>query len=99
MNTNIIHVKLLACRLGVYTQYVFQNLDDKSYIMCTKLPNWQVPEIQIGDTGFLEYQEVKSGDQYFDPTSQQMMYYNYSNIYFINFIQKTDIIQNNEIIL
>lgn len=99
MVTTIVHVKLLAIRLGVYTQYVFQNLDNKTYIMCTRLPNWQVPEIQVGDIGFLEYQEVKAGEQYFDPVQQQLVHYNYSNVYFINFIQKTDILQNNEIIL
>lgn len=100
MTNNIIaFTKLLAVREGTYSTYVFQNLDDNTYIMCTRLPNWQVPEIQLGDIGFLEYQFVKSGEEYFDIATQATKYYLYSNVYFINFIQKTDILQNNEIIL
>jgi hypothetical protein len=99
MVNNIAHVKLLAIRDGTYTMYVFQNLDTMAYIMCTRLPNWQVPEIQIGDSGFLEYQFVEAGQEYFDATQEKMIRYLYTNVYFINFVQRTDILNNNEIIL
>lgn len=92
-------VKLLAVRDGVYTTYVFQNQETSEYIMCTRLPNWQVPEISIGDIGFLEYQYVKAGESYFNPQLQTMEKYLYSNVYFINFIQNINILKNNEIIL
>lgn len=99
MVNNVDYVKLLAIREGNYTMYVFQKLDIDTYIMCTRLPNWQVPEIQIGDTGFLEYQNVIAGEEYFDIVQEKMIRYLYSNIYFINFVQKIDILKNNEIIL
>lgn len=97
--TVVAHVKLLAIRDGTYTMYVFQNLDTEEYIMCTRLPNWQVPEIQIGDSGFLEYQYVYAGQEYFDIQQEKMVKYLYSNIYFINFIQKTNILEQDKIIL
>lgn len=99
MVNNVKEVKLLAVRDGTYTCYVFQVIDALEYIMCTRLPNWQVPEIKIGDVGYLDYQIVKAGEKYFDPKTGEMMSYLYSNIYFINFIPKTEILKNNEIIL
>lgn len=98
MQECIKEVKLLAVREGNYTTYVFQTLDTKEYIMCTRLPNWKVPEIQIGDEGFLQYQVVQAGEEYFSIVEQKNIRYNYSNIYFNNFILKTEIINNKEII-
>jgi len=92
-------VKLLAIREGLYTVYVFKNLENDEYIMCTRLPNWQVPNIEIEDEGFLEYVTVKAGEEYFDPSTETFIKYKYSNIYFINFILKTNVLKNNEIIL
>lgn len=99
MTGNIEQVKLLAIRDGTYTIYVFQNIIDKKYIMCTRLPNWQTPNVTVGDIGFLEYQEVKAGESYFDPKTEKEMKYLYSNVYFLNFVHSTNISQNNEIIL
>lgn len=92
-------VQLLAVREGSYSVYVFQNVDSKEYIMCTRLPNWQTPNISIGDKGFLEYECVRAGESYFDVKTGQTTHYQYSNVYFINFVQNTNISQNNEIIL
>jgi len=91
-------VQLLAIREAVYTIYVFKEINSEEYIMCTRLPNWQVPEINIGDKGFLQYQDVEAGDEYITPDGSKVSY-RYSNIYFINFVVKSDIIKNNEIIL
>jgi hypothetical protein len=98
MQECIREVKLLAVREGLYTTYVFQTLDTKEYVMCTRLPNWKVPEIAIGDEGFLQYQVVQAGEEYFNVETQTMVKYNYSNIYFNNFILKTENINNNNII-
>lgn len=99
MVRHTIQAKLITIKEGYYTQYVFKNIDTNEYVLCTRVPNWQVPEVYLGNTGFLEYHEVKAGEEYFDPAQQKMLHYNYSNIYFINFILKSDIIQENEIIL
>ena len=85
-----ISAKLLAIKSGYYTIYVFKDLDSDSYIMCTRLPNWQVPNIQVGDAGFLKYQEATAGEEYFNPHTGQKHIYSYSNLYFLNFIQKSD---------
>ena len=66
--------------------------------MCTRLPNWQTPNIEIGEEGFLQYQIVKAGDIYFNPHSQVTSSYNYSNVYFNNFVKKSEV-NKTEIIL
>ena len=57
-------VKLIAVRDGNYTVYVFQDVETFEYIMCTRLPNWKIPDIELGVEGFLQYQIVNAGDEY-----------------------------------
>lgn len=90
--------ELIAIKESYYTLLVFLDKDTGKYIMCTKLPNWQTSEVSIGDTGFLKYQIVSAGEEFFDPASQTFKKYNYSNSYFLNFIKKIDI-KNTNIIL
>lgn len=99
MVDKVIRVKLQAIKEGVYTMYVFKNLEDSNYVMCTRLPNWQTPDISIGDVGFLNYQVVKAGEEYYNPTTEEQIKYSYSNIYFINFVRESEIINNNSIII
>lgn len=91
------YVKLLAKREGTYTTYVFQNLDKEEYIMCTKLPNWNVPEVDIGDIGYLQYKEVLAGDVFVNAEGE-VSRYRYPNVYFINFINRS-VSNKKEIIL
>lgn len=95
----VTEAKLLAIKEGVYTTYVFKDYINNKYIMCTRLPNWQVQEINIGDEGFLQYQEVNAGDSYYDASIENYKKYNYSNIYFNNFVKKSEKINKEEIIL
>lgn len=79
--------------LGGYIIYVFKNLEPTDwtnrYIMCTRVPNWQSKFVKIHDVGYLMYQEVIAGkDKWYK--NDKINYYNYSNIYFIEFIPKTD---------
>lgn len=94
----VVPAKLIAIRDGTYTIYVFKNTETNEYIMCTKLPNWQTPDVFIGNEGFLQIQIVKAGEEYFDVNTEETIKYLYTNIYFKNFVSRTDII-NSEIIL
>ena len=85
----ITEAKLLAIREGSYTIYVFQDKNG-DYVMCTRLPNWQTPNVEVGEEGFLQYQIVKAGDKYFNPQLQRETAFNYSNVYFNNFIKKSE---------
>lgn len=98
MGRNVVYAKLIAIKEGNYTNYVFKNLDNSSYIMCTKLPNWKTPDISIGSKGYLMYVEVSAGEKYYDLSTETQHIYNYSNIYFDNFILKQEIV-NSELIL
>lgn len=91
-------VKLLAINEGNYTIYVFKNLNTNEYIMCTKPPNWQTDDISVGEEGFLKYQPVTAGETYYDPITETETTYAYTNVYFTNFVRKTEI-ENNNIIL
>lgn len=95
---NIKKVQLIAMRDEQYTIYVFKDLENSDYIMCTRLPNWQTPTIELGAKGFLEYHTVNAGDEYITPYGEKV-YYRYSNSYFINFVNNLDAVKNNEITL
>lgn len=90
--------KLVAVREDRYTNYVFKNTDTGEYLMCTRLPNWQTPEVFPGDIGFLQLESVRAGEKYFNLSTLREDVYLYTNIYFKNFVKKADI-ENSEIIL
>lgn len=92
-------VKLMAVREGNYTMYVFQTIITKKFIMCTRMPNWQVPSVNIHDVGFLQYRIVKAGDEYYDPNLEKPIKYLYSNVYFMNFVIKSTVLHNNNEII
>jgi len=86
---NTTHAKLVAIKTGIYTIYVFQQ-DNSEYIMCTKLPNWGVYSINIGDSGFLTYEYANAGDEYTDRDSGEKRIYKFTNIYFKDFIKDNE---------
>ena len=77
-----------------YTIYVFELLDNEDklrehtkFIMCTKCPNWETPEIMIDEVGYLEVKTVIAGkDEWFN--GNDFVKYNYNNIWFIKFVPK-----------
>jgi len=93
---NTILAKLVATQDGVYKNYVFQNLDqaDNSifkYITVTMCPNWQFNEdLKLGDIGFVEYDLVEAGEDYFERDTGEIKQYSYSTNYFMNFIRKKE---------
>lgn len=86
--TMVIKSKLLALKEeNSYITYVFQNLDDNTYLMCTRLPNWDSPTIHINDVGFLQYKDVIGGEtQWYHKTTEMKYKYAYDNTFFINFV-------------
>lgn len=91
-----LHVKLVQKKEGIYTIYVFQK-DDGEYVMCTKLPNWGVYNIQKGDTGFLTITYAVAGQEYFERTTGEKKIYKFDQCYFKEFIP--DVKSGEEIIL
>ena len=101
----VLRAKLITLQNEIddYTTYVFQNLEaqvtSEKYIMCTRFPNWKTDTINIGDEGFLEYNEVVAGDDYwYDYHNYMLVPYKYTNNHFVNFIKDKKTIKE-EIIL
>lgn len=74
-----------------YTTYVFENLEehrwDTKYKMVTRCPNWDHRAINVGEEGFLTYEDHEAGkSQWFDGTNMQ--YYRYTMSQFMKFIAK-----------
>lgn len=93
------HAKLIAenCDYAGYITYVFQNLEDDSYIMCVRYPNWEQACINIGDTGFLKVRYVYAGtDKWYD--GNNFVAYKYSDIIFLKFIHEKENISNDIIL-
>jgi hypothetical protein len=80
--------------LGGYTTYVFQCLEKEAisyskYIMCTRYPNWEHRNLEIGEIGYLDYKEILAGiDKWFD--GEKMVPYQYDGVQFNKFIKKPE---------
>lgn len=86
--------RLVAKRPGRYTTYVFQDLDKTdSYVMCTRCPNWETPDVEIFQDGYLTYKFVVAGkDCWFDSTNKTFEPYQFTSNYFLNFIPTTHVL-------
>ena len=89
-------VKLVADEpnpLG-YITYVFECLEEQDrafskYIMMIRFPNWEAKQINLGEVGYVEFEEIRAGmDKWFDGNS--MIPYRYNMIQFIRFISKKE---------
>lgn len=83
---------------GGYITYIFEDLDynasksDSPYLMVTRFPNWQADMLNIGDIGFLNYEEVYAGkSEWWDALEQQFHKYKYTNIVFMKFVKERKI--------
>lgn len=90
--------QLLAKQAGAYTVYVFYDVELYKYIMCTRLPNWEGSDIELDEVGYLSYKTVKAGEKYYNRNTGMHLTYNYSQIYFENFIRLPKIQQENIIL-
>lgn len=86
MTENTQHGKIVAKRDGIYTIYVFQ-LDTQEYLMVTKLPNWGIYNLNIGDSGFITYQTAQAGETYYNRKTNSYQTYQYTGVYFKEFIK------------
>lgn len=87
MTEFVVKAKLVAIREGEYTKYVF-HLENGEYIMCTRLPNWETPNIKQNEDGFLRYKIVSAGEKYRDSELKEHTYH-YNAIYFDDFVKET----------
>lgn len=85
--------KLIAIRrdAGNYIVYVFKNIfpkdNEDKFIMCTRFPNWNCGELEIGDIGYVKVQIVEAGrNAWYDNEHQKLVPYNYSGIHFLDFV-------------
>lgn len=83
---------------GPYTTYVFQNLDEKGYVMCTRVPNWHGVEPTLLQDGFLEYKFVEAGTTYWHKNDATYKMYQYTDFYFLDFIPITHILHNGQVV-
>lgn len=78
----------MSFRKGDYKVYVFKDLDTEMYHMITELPNWQLPEMNIGDEGFITYIIVIGGvTRWYDfRNTGELLKHKYSGLYFVDFV-------------
>ena len=78
-----------------YHTLVFKILENNipfghNYALITVFPNWQAKIPELGETGYLMYDEVVAGDNYYDRNSGSIMKYNFSNLIFKKFVKEQD---------
>ena len=74
-----------------YVTYVFENLEESKwntkYKLFTRCPNWDHRAINIGEEGFLTYEDHIAGDsKWFD--GKNFNFYRYTMSQFMKFIAK-----------
>lgn len=82
-----IKAEYICRKVGIYSNYVFKNLDDNTYIMCTVLPNWDISEFQSGDIGFLTYEYAEAGQPYINSNLEEGRY-RFTKNYFKDFVKE-----------
>ena len=87
MKEQVIRACLVAKKDTIYQLLVFKNLDTNEYIMCTKLPNWDIPEIPLKSKGFISIQETQAGENYYNRKQDTKSTYQYSGVYLTNFVK------------
>lgn len=95
-----VKASLVGSRMdGAYEHYVFINSHTNEYIMCTRMPNWQVDKVDIGEEGFLEYQDVIGGqDRYYDSVKDGYRLYQIDATYFLNFVPITKVLKDGYVV-
>lgn len=87
--TETILCKAVAKRINPdgYVTYVFQDLIDGTYRMVTRLPNWNMSYIGIGDIGYMKYMEAVAGqDSWYDHENDTYVHYKYDGSYILDWI-------------
>ena len=87
--TETIYCQVKAVRESAegYVTYVFRNLMDGTYRMVTKLPNWSIPHLAVGDKGYMKYVEALAGqDTWYDRDSEKYVTYRYDGQYLVDWI-------------
>lgn len=95
------YVKLVARKEepGGYEVLVFQDLDSRTYRMCTKLPNWNTKTPLMHVPGYLQSREFIAGeDKWYDFQNNKHVSYCYTGLYFWDFVEKKEK-TNTELIL
>lgn len=98
MTTYTIYCRVVAkeCDALNYHTLVFKNLEGNcpfghNFCMTTVFPNWESRIPDIGETGYLEYDEVEAGvDTYYDRIQDSIIKYNFSNQIFKRFVKEID---------
>ena len=79
-----------------YHTLVFKNLEGNCpfghhFCMTVVFPNWESRIPDVGEKGFLEYDEVEGGiDEYYDRCTNSFIKYNFSNLIFKRFVREVD---------
>lgn len=91
-----IYCKILVIRECQYTDIVVEDLnrdvtDDLKYVTVVKTPNWEAPQLNVGDVGYLQFQSVQGGkSKWFNKDEGDFEIYKYTNNYFLNFFKEKD---------
>lgn len=96
-NKYTIYCQIKAILPGLYTQLVVEDLnreytDVYKYVTVVRCPNWECSEsMDIGDVGYLQFQSVREGENWYNAETKEYETYKYTNNYFMGFIKEKDV--------
>lgn len=88
-----IHGTVVAFRDDMYKTIVVESLEEPQnsffkYTMMTICPNWQGTLPKLKDVGYFEFEEANAGDKYYNRETGEEGVYQYSDNYFITFVEE-----------
>lgn len=107
MEKMITKVELITkdCDEGGYITYAFRILEkedikrlDTSFAICTRFPNWNDRELEIGDIGIVEIVEIQAGiDKWYN--GYDFTPYKYNHWQFIKFVPFKNKVSDDDFII
>lgn len=87
-----LHGEVIVKSTGFFTNIIFKNLDEPEegwyrYVTVTIPPGWNVVDLKKGDVGYITYEPVTAGDEYYCSQEKKFKKYEYSNYYFVKFVK------------
>jgi hypothetical protein len=97
IRTFYVRLNAVYPELGGYITYVFENLDFKNYelkyFMCERFPNWDHPDLQEGDVGYVNLRYAEAGvSKWYD--GEKLNVYKNTYMVFLKFIKEPTKVNN-----
>lgn len=88
-HSHTLKCKVMELSKGTYSKMVIQDLESLEYVMLTVFPNWQGEIPSKNQIGYIEFEFVEAGTEYYNKDLKIYETYSNTHLIFKTFIQET----------